>query len=118
MNSKSRLSLAGILVGLAFALSNFGCGGGQKIAATPPLHPAITVTLVASSFTTGFYPDASVQLEAIVANDPGNGGVEWAFSCLSGSRTAELGDYARYVGITVSNVSRLLRAAKEGIYVP
>ncbi len=29
MNSKGYLSLAGILVGLAFALSNFGCGGGR-----------------------------------------------------------------------------------------
>jgi len=115
MSSKSRLSLAGILVGLAFALSNFGCGGGQQMAATPP---AVTITLVPSSFTTGFDPDAAVQLEAIVANDPSNGGVEWALSCLSRSRAAELGDYAGNVGIRVSNVSGLLRAAKEGIYVP
>ena len=118
MNLKSRLSLAGILVGLAFTLSNFGCGGGEQIAATPTVHPAITVTLVTSSFSAGLYPDATVQLTAVVANDPSNGGVEWALSGLSRSRVAELGDYAGYVGITVSNVSGLLRTAKEGIYVP
>jgi len=43
MNSKSHLSLASILVGLALTLSDFGCGGSST--SPDPLPPAITVAV-------------------------------------------------------------------------
>jgi hypothetical protein len=77
MNAKSRLSLAGILVGLAFALSNFGCGGGEQTAATLP--DPISVSVSPASVTV--QASTTQQFTATVANDSANKGVTWSVTC-------------------------------------
>ena len=80
MNSKSHLSLAGILVGLAFTLCNFGCGGGGQMAATPATPPAAITVSVSPTSATG-PAGTTQQFTATVANDSANKGVTWSVSC-------------------------------------
>ena len=53
MNSKSHLSLAGVLVSLAFTLSNFGCGGGEQTAATLPDPISVSVSPASATVQAG-----------------------------------------------------------------
>ena len=77
MSSKSHLSLASILVGLAFALSNFGCGGGEQTAATLPGPISVSVSPASANVQAG----GTQQFTATVANDSANKGVSWSVSC-------------------------------------
>jgi dienelactone hydrolase len=79
MGSKTRLSLAGILVALAFALSNFGCGGGQAA--------SLPITVMLSPATATVDSSGIQQFTATVTNDPTNKGVTWTISPASGAGT-------------------------------
>jgi probable HAF family extracellular repeat protein len=81
MRTRNRLLLAGVLVGLAFALGNFGCGGGQAFTVSLP----ITVTISPASATVD--STGTQQFTAAISNDPTNKGVTWSISPASGAGT-------------------------------
>src|ERR1700730_138208 len=81
MRTRNRLLLAGVLVGLAFALGNFGCGGGQASTVSLP----ITVTISPASATVD--STGTQQFTAAISNDPTNKGVTWSISPASGAGT-------------------------------
>ena len=72
MNSRRGIPLLGMLLTLALATTDFGCGGGS--AALPP------VSVIVSPSAGTVVENTSVTFTATVLNDPTNKGVGWNLS--------------------------------------
>ena len=95
MSSKKDISVLGMLLTLALAVSNGGCGGGRY------LFPAMSLSLAPTAATV--QPGATGQFTATVNNGPSNTDVTWALTCAPPMSTQQYSGSCGNLSSTVSS---------------